>query len=274
MLKMLMKYEWKYIHRKFLLFAGMLIVATVIGLISCAAFADMGATGDIFSLITGMLGFMLYYTVLIGASIGFTIIVAIRFYRSVFGSAGYVTNTLPVSGRQIYGAHLIVYGLCTFAIALLEVVSIMWVLDRLFQGMFATMQTQGIDPAMMESAMAQAMGLSGTGQNVVMIFYSAIGTICSLLMIYASVVLGQYWKRHKVWGGVVSYIIMNASMVVISFAIIVPYILRSVLNGIDPTRESVIGPAFWVITLVITLVYGVVSFVIMDRGMMKRLNLE
>ncbi len=279
MLKMLMKYEWKYIWKKLLLFAGILVFATLIGSLSASQFY-VDSSEQIFAFIGAMCGFMFYYTVLIGAVIGFSLIVGIRFYKAVFGDMGYVTNTLPVSTRQIYAAHLIVYGLCTFVISGLMQLSIMMVTDSMFTNMFEPFVESGeADVSVFHfgpAAMAEMFGLGTVGTWLMILFMLIIGSLSSLLMIYAAIVLGQNWKRHKVWGAVVSYIILYSIMMVAAWIVMIPYMIHMIINApaiADNAMPLFDGSFLWV-CLGMTTVFGIVTFCIMDHGMTKKLNLE
>ncbi|MCR5268412.1 MAG: hypothetical protein K6E16_07845 [Lachnospiraceae bacterium] len=268
MLKMLMKYEWKYIWKKALLFAGLLLLATVIGMFAASQLAELSDTDRMSGLLGALLGYMLYYTVLVGSILGLILIIAIRFYRSVFSSAGYVTNTLPASGRQIYGAHLIVYGITYFVFTWLVFGSIMLVTNRVVTGIAVSMD---MGAEMFGSYGPNMFGFDGPAEIALLAVYTAIATITSLLMIYASIVLGQSWKKHKVWGAVVSYIVISVTMMIVTSIVLFPYMIGSIMmNPASPT----LGTSFWVICLVIVLIYGAATLWITDRGMTKRLNLE
>ncbi len=280
MLKMLMKYEWKYIWKKLLLFAGILLFATLIGGLSTTQFDNLASPDQILGFLGAMFGFMFYYTLLIGAVIGFSLIVGIRFYKVVFGDMGYVTNTLPVSARQIYASHLIVYGLCTFVISGLMELSIMTVTNTMFTNMFNELNaSDAADVSYLHfgpASLAEVFGLSEFGAGILMTLLLIVGTISSLLMIYAAVVLGQNWKRHKVWGAVVSYIIIYSIMMVAAWIVTIPYMIHMFMNAasMGDTAMPVFGPSFWVICLALSAVFGIATFCIMDHGMTKKLNLE
>ncbi len=277
MLGMLMKYEWKYIWKKFLLFAGLMIVATAIGCLSCSLFSGLDVNDpDGFATIGfGMLGYMIYYTILMGSIIGFTLIVAIRFYRSVFGGMGYITHTLPVSTRQVYGSHLLLYGICMLVITVLTQFSVTTVSDMLFTGVFGSLEDAQAPMPFQGGMMSWMLGEGGFGRILLMIVYLTISALSSLIVIYASIVLGQYWKKHKVWGAVVSYLIITTIMTVIVCFTIIPYMLTMLFNGETmEVSDFIMGSGFWWINLAYTSVFGLASLWIVDHGMTKRLNLE
>ena len=280
MLGMLMKYEWKSIWKKLLLFSGLLIGASIIGYLASMQFTNPGfddAT-DLGAVFIGTFGFMLYYTGMIGVMLGFTLIVAIRFYKVVYGKLSYVTHTLPVSAPQIYGAHLIVYGLCMLVITLLSQVSIAVMADRLF---VTAIQASGEMPFPQYTGpgyfYSQVIGLTGPLQALSMLFYFCIANVCSLLLIYASIVLGQYWKKYKVWGAVVSYLIISNVMTLVSCAILLPYLISTMISNAANDNFNpftLLSGGFWWVAFAITAAFGVATFLIMDHGMRKRLNLQ
>ena len=268
MLGMLMKYEWKYIWKKLLLFSGLLIGASIIGLIATTQFTNPGfddAT-NIGAVFVGTFGFMLYYTGMIGVILGFTLIVAIRFYKVVYGKLSYVTHTLPVSAPQIYGVHLIVYGICMLVITLLSQVSIAVIADRLFAGAFSMAEEipelQSMSPGYFY---AQAFGLNGPLQALTLLLYFSVACV------------GQYWKKYKVWGAVVSYLIISNVMTLVSCAILLPYMIRTMISNAANDNFNpftLLSGGFWWVAFAITAAFGVATFLIMDHGMRKRLNLQ
>ena len=277
MLGMLMKYEWKYIWKKFLLFTGLMVVATVIGYLSCSLFMNIDPQNEatLVNLGFGMLGYMLYYTVMIGSIMAFTVIVAIRFYKTVFGGMGYITHTLPVSGRQIYAAHLLLYGICMFVITILTQISVSIVSDLLFSGVFGAMDEAAYAEFPFRNGIWGIFFGNSLARIPVMIVYLAGSALVSLLLIYASIVLGQYWKRYKVWGAILSYLIISTIMAVFVFATLIPYMMGALLQG-GPMKitEFIMGGSFWWINLAYTLLFGLAALWIVDHGITKRLNLE
>ncbi|MBP5384060.1 MAG: hypothetical protein J6Y57_03685 [Lachnospiraceae bacterium] len=275
MLGNLMKYEWKYIWKKFLLFCGLLVLATIIGIASSREFLKLEGINNVAHAMFSMLGFLLYYALYIGATLGFTLIVAIRFYKAVYGTQGYLTHTLPVTPRQIYLAHLIVYGICMSLISVMTQLSIQLVSGTMFDGIF---QATGMGGAMSYSSGAEFFGdlygMSPFAASLMTTLCMVIGSFSSLLTIYASVVLGQYWKKHKVWGAVVNYILIQVVTAIVSVVVYLPYFIRSIMTMESGDPANLLGGGFWGITLAITIVIGIATFLIMDHGMTKRLNLE
>ncbi len=268
MLGKLMKYEWNYIYKKFLLFAGLMAVASCVGYFSAAQFSKLDPDSNPLLFMSIMFGLMIYYMILSGVSIGFTIIIGIRFYKTVYGDRGYLTHTLPVSARQIYWSHIIVDGLCQIVLCVLMQLSIMMVSTRMMAALASDITLNASDFYM------QMYGADNPVQLLVVIFYSIFGTLVSLIMVFASIVLGQYWKRHKVWGAVVSYLIITTCMMVVSWVTLIPQFVYYVFNNDSPDGIVAIPSFFWISIMLISAVFGVVTFFIMDHGMTKRLNLE
>ncbi len=276
MLGRLMKYEWKYIWKKFVLFMALLIGATIVGYFSCTRFEALDPDGPAAfgKVVSGMLGFMFYYSILIGELLGFSLIVAIRFYKTVYGGQSYLTHTLPVNARQIYGSHLIVYGLCMLAFTVLTQISIGIVSNELFTGVFGSLGASAdVSMPFGPEFYSQVLGINSFASTLLVGGYICIASVSSLLMIYAAIVLGQKWKKHKVWGAVVSYLILSGIMTVIAWISLIPFMISMIVaqvNSTEPFRMT----GFWGISLVYTVIFGIVYFFLMDHGMTKRLNLE
>ena len=115
MLGKLIKYEWKSLSRQFLvmlaILAGTTLVSSLIIVSINFEFDDVNENYSLFMLIGSVL---IYYLGLIVCSIGTSLIVAIRFYKSCYTDAAYLTHTLPVSARQLVGAKTIASCLIQF----------------------------------------------------------------------------------------------------------------------------------------------------------------
>lgn len=119
MLGKLIKYEWKSLSRQFLvmlaILAGTTLVSSLIIVSINFEFDDVNENYSLFMLIGSVL---IYYLGLIVCSIGTSLIVAIRFYKSCYTDAAYLTHTLPVSARQLVGAKTMLHALSSFCLLL------------------------------------------------------------------------------------------------------------------------------------------------------------
>ena len=78
-----------------------------------------------------MLGLSIFFYVLAIAagSIAVTVCVAVRYYKNVYTDEGYLTNTLPVTARQIVISKLsvgILWSIITGAVVCISVMSLIY----------------------------------------------------------------------------------------------------------------------------------------------------
>lgn len=98
MLGKLLKHEWKEISVIPCVLSVVLLVLSVISGFSFLGIREGAA--DVSRFMTIML-WLLFYFALIAVSLGITIYLAVHFYKTMYTDEGYLTHTLPVSGREL-----------------------------------------------------------------------------------------------------------------------------------------------------------------------------
>ena len=108
MLVKLLKYEWRG------LFSPLLILLIVLGgtaALTCGVILTItpkyNETIAWYSAMALVFSIFLYYFGLIGCTLGTTLIIAVRFYKTCYTDQGYLTHTLPASATQILNAKII-----------------------------------------------------------------------------------------------------------------------------------------------------------------------
>lgn len=104
MLGKLLKHEWKEISVIPCVLSVVLLVLSVISGFSFLGIREGAA--DVSRFMTIML-WLLFYFALIAVSLGITIYLAVHFYKTMYTDEGYLTHTLPVSGRELLWSKLI-----------------------------------------------------------------------------------------------------------------------------------------------------------------------
>lgn len=99
-----------------------------------------------------------------------------------------------------------------------------------------------------------------------------IGGICNVTCLYASVVLGQYWKRAKVFGAIVWYVIITTVMGFGALLLFLPKMIQMILNEMNPPADF-FGYLFGV-TIGVTAVVAIITYLITEHGISKKLNLQ
>ena len=104
MLKKLLKYEFRSLFKIWCILSAILLAASVIcgGIFSFSAEIENGAL-----LVISIFLMMGWMFALFGYAVVSTILVAVRFYRTLFSDEGYLTFTLPVKKTHILNSKII-----------------------------------------------------------------------------------------------------------------------------------------------------------------------
>lgn len=166
--------------------------------------------GDMFTILK-VATILLYVLALLVLGVIAYIYLAVRFYKSMYGSEGYLTHTLPASGFAKLNGKLLVAliwtiinaGVCVLSVFVLVAVALKraevavpW--DEVWQ--------------MLESMFHMSPGeLVAWG-----ILTAVVSSLHSLLMVYVSMSVGQLFHKHKVGASVLTYVIIYVVIQVIS----------------------------------------------------------
>ncbi len=206
MLKKLFKYEWKYFWKIPTAINLFLIIITVIGVISLTSpFWSLDIAGmDI------MLGLSIFFYILAIAagSIAVTACIAIRYYKNVYTDEGYLTNTLPVTARQIILSKLsigMLWSLITSAVVLISVFSLVYTAILSYQEMDIIYEIVQEFPGFLK-AFKEENGISFLLFLLIGLIQLLLSTAFSIIKMYTAIALGQLFSRHKVAGAFLWYI--------------------------------------------------------------------
>ncbi len=164
-----------------------------------------------------VLFFILYFTIVTALSTGTYLLAGIRFYRNMFTDEGYLTKTLPVANSthllsktiagSIWGTiNILCIYLCTYIVV--------------YTPYIKSVVADNKEEILMEFGFTgKYADLSFSTVLAVLLFFSCLGSISSIIMIYASVALGQLFSSHRVLGAVVSYFAISTITSVLTLAI-------------------------------------------------------
>ncbi len=281
MLKKLFKYEWKYFWKVPTAINLFLAIMTVIGIISLASpFWSLDIAGmDI------MLGLSIFFYILAIAagSIAVTACIAIRYYKNVYTDEGYLTNTLPVTARQIILSKLsvgMIWSLITSAAVLISVFSLVYT---------AILSSQDLDiiyEVLREFPSFLRIFKEETGMSLLIFLLLGLiqlflSTAFSILKMYTAVALGQLFSRHKVAGAILWYIgeyvvfeiitsfIQNIPAPSFSSGLFSVYISAGFYSSLgDFLLPSMLSSIFF------TLIFGGGLYFLTEHMLKNRLNLD
>ena len=260
MLRKLLKYEFQATARLCLpVFAGYLLISTLMALGNKFA-GDSFVFMILFLILT--LGFLALNTVinLVPLFINVT-----RFSKNLLGEEGYLMNTLPVTARQHVISKVIVASVWYIASAIVQVLGtvVMFISEESYEELFEmiNMMTNGILDSFKENPLLCVL--------IILLCFSA--SICSVLMVNASICLGH---RSNSGRGIkaVLYFFGMVIAIAILFAIFI-----DIMNSLDITKDLTGFEAGNLIVgslLAGSLILGAIFYWITERTLTKKLNLQ
>ena len=241
MLGKLIKHEFKDTMRLFLPMFGFIAVLTPIFslMMSLGNNYDEEA-GAALSVVFGS-GIAGYFLLLFGLIIVTQILIVMRFYRTMASTEAYLTFTLPAKPGQIVFSKWLVAMIWYIISCIVAVVSILIVL------LIATPITfQNIGYAL--SKMYEFIDFSNLLTILLLGLFALISLSVSILQMYASVMIGQLARTHRVALSIGVYLGLSQGVQIVLAILSIPFVL------IFPEIESVN-----IILLLCCLVYGVLS---------------
>ena len=265
MLGKLIKYESRACARIFVpmwaVSVGTSLLMLVVGSIIKAFTPGAGETVD--AIIDIISVFLVIGLVLLGI-----VTVVVRFYQNLISDEGYLSFTLPVTATQHIVAKLLT-GLLFLAGTALAVF-----LSQLITNFDRTIGALNSLFSQLERVQDSWMFFS-----LVLLFLlvAVVDTICKL---YASMVAGSQFDRHRIVGSVVSYylagVMESIVMLVIGLPIFLPWI-NDLIQVNSQLTEGVVRPFAFLMLGVLTLFMALFSaaYFFVSRWLLtKRLNLQ
>ena len=274
MLGKVLKHEFKSTGKLLVPLNLVLIGITIIGMVVLRL--NVFSNEHIALLAIGLM--LIYILGLLTVVIVSFIYIAVRFYKSMFGAEGYLTHTLPVSNMTILNSKLLValfwYMLCT----ILTITSVVCLVCAGFSGMGAP-----IVWSVIISQIEQVLGISVPILALWMFVLIAVSSLSGILMIYASLAIGQLFNKYKIPAAIVTYIVLYIIFQVIATLMIVKTSVDSinesvVISSAASGNATVDMAAFYgapaLISIVEALVFAVVYYIITYFICKKKLNLD
>ena len=276
MLKKLLKYEIRATARLFLPVFGAILLLAILNNI----FFNFNDIPDFAAVLT----MMLYVILIIALFVLVYVVMIQRFYKNLLRDEGYLMFTLPVRTWQLIASKLIVsimwLAICTF-VTVLSVFIMAFSLDLLREIPEFLRQ--------LSDFLAHYVGISEVTLFFEFVFLMLIGTIGSVLMIYAAISIGHLVGKHRVltaFGAYIGLSIVEQIITNLYFSLVgriydhtIPYGSYGAYQfgyvAYDFAREFVGAMHMIVIpTLIITVIFSVVYFILTNYILSHRLNLE
>lgn len=285
MLGKLLKHEWLSTWK---VPTALFIYLCIITLLGCTSFlSPLWQSESNLVEILAVFSLMFYILSLFGISIAIFVYFVVRFYRNMYTGEGYLMHTLPVKPWQHIFAKGIVYCCWTIinliAVAL-SIVSLLAsalysVLNASLHEFVTTLQRElpMLLPELAEGFQRQ-MGMSIPLYILFVILVMLVQLVYTVLMIYASISIGQTFNKHKVAASFIAYAAINTMMQLLNSLIQMPMMIFRIEGfsanaSYNYTFGDIFTPTLW-ISLGINLVFIVVFYFVTEYIMRRKLNLD
>lgn len=285
MLGKLLKYEWKG------LYSPLLILLVVLGgttALTCGVILTINPKYDEtiawYSITALVLSIFLYYFGLIGCTLGTTLIIAIRFYKTCYTDQGYLTHTLPVSTKQILNAKILA-SIFTYMLMLLAIAATIFIIIQVAMHHIFSLMPGDYDELRREFSREFSLllydfedefGIRFGAYCVYLIAYFVIAIFSNIVTVLGCVSLGQLYAKHRVVGAILAYFIVQFIMQIIGYFCTVPMYTRMLVADTynsDITPFGIMSPTMN-LTLLVSVIVAVGMYFINLHMMTKKLNLE
>ncbi len=202
MLRKLIKHEWRA-TRGFLglICLGLLAFAGITRL-----FVELSSLVPFFR-IPMTITLVLYILLLVASSAVTLVILIKRYYDNLYGAEGYITLTLPVRRSSLILSKLLV-GLAWMLISTLTVMLSIFILLAFNSYMKDAFAVIGEGMRMLMNIFTYGNAVPGWVMIAELVLISLIGLVFNLLSLYAAVSFGQLFKKRRLLGSFLGYMIV------------------------------------------------------------------
>lgn len=261
MLSKLLKHEFKATARLLLPLYLVLFVLTIVERVAIS----LNLKGSL-EIIPGFSTFA-YFLSIIAIAVVSCVIIILRFYKNLMTDEGYLMFTLPVNPQQLINSKLLVSFVWI-------VVSVVFIIVSLF-GAFITKERFDlfIDGfRMLYTQMKHEFGVVNMNLFLIeFIVLMILGIINNILVIYASIAIGQLFNGHKVLGSFAAYIGIST---VLQIIVTISFVILGVLFNKSFEEINALPQIIFPLTIVYTLLTNILFYFVTNYIFKKKLNLE
>ena len=285
MLGKLIKYEWKGL--RFPLMIMMIVLAGTM-ILTCGVILTINPKLDEtlawYSVMALMLSIFLYYFGIIGCTLGTTLIVVVRFYKTCYTDQGYLTHTLPVTPHQLLNSkiltaiftHLLMIFAIILSIFIILQVGIHHVFSFVPDYSYAELRHEfSIVFADILDSFEDEFGLRLGLYIAYLLFYCIVGVISNVITLFGCVSLGQLYAKHRIVGAIAAYFLLQFVMMIIGYITAIPMYTRMLAGTYydNATVFGIMSPTMNM-SLLTTVLLAVAMYFVNLHMMTKKLNLE
>lgn len=218
--------------------------------------------------ISSVIFLTIYGLSVISAYILVYVFITMHFYKTMSGEQGYLTHTLPVKTTTIINGKLLCGVIWQIAAGILIFASV---------GLLAVGHVDSIDLNRFIMDMMEAVSaLSGSSATFWIIM--SIAVIVSLfsgpLMFYVSIALGHLFKKQKIAGAVLAYIVIYVIMQVCSTILVMVTGYWSLANNSGTLDYYHAFNSLMIYSNLLCVAFGIAFYIITCYIFSRKLNLE
>lgn len=249
MLGKLIKHEWLSVWKVPTLLIGVLLTAS---LLCGATFALPMWESDWIGLsLSAVSLFLLYYMACIVCSVGITVYMAVRFYKSMFTDEGYLTHTLPVTSHQLLLSKVITMCIWSLIGMIGIVLSVMILLGSVYVFLMDNVNDLGYGLRIMMHELAQLDELKGfLGLMITVVLMAIVSIFGGTMMTVGAISIGQMLRKHRILGSIGAYFGISTIMQIIAVIVMFPIMFGFAMTADQNDLLSVYNSIYLAMTLV------------------------
>ncbi|MBP5263081.1 MAG: hypothetical protein J6Z33_01755 [Lachnospiraceae bacterium] len=288
MLKKLFKHEFKTISKM----GGLLVAVSGCLTLLAAAYLvsplfsvflnqsnEMSVGMTVMGVLLGVLGILSYVAMLVGVSFGFTIFLGVRFFRSMYSDEGYLTNTLPVKPMDLLIVkvvtaavwmlimNLILYGF----MILLILIGTSRSLDMNFFDMLKSIRQ--LFGTLVDYFFADFRGDLKVSALLILLMVF-VGPFAEIAIMFGSLTIGQLSWKNKGLTGIWVYLGMRMAMGMVGGFASIAFNIIAARRIMEGSASLFLANGRYLVSLLISIAFGVALFFISSHIVKNRLNLE
>lgn len=274
-----MKYDFKALNHYLIVIHAMLLITAVLGrflfvgrlMENPAGLSDAGVVATI-------IGIIIYVILFMTAVFGTMLMIAICFYKNLYSDEGYLTHTLPVTRGQLLISKTISGSIWMLLDMMMVILSLfILVLTRPVLDDFTACRDE----------LLRAMGFpASTGYGKILLAFAVlfiVSAVGNVVIIYASIAIGQLFSNHRVLGAVVVYFVINTIVSIISSIAGAAYSMSTFIHAADESsfvmmaNDGVIYQVYarlFLFSLVLEIILAIGAYTVTHLLMQKKLNLN
>ncbi len=256
MLKKLLKYEFRALLKLWCILSAILLAASVVcgGIFSFSAVIENGAL-----LILSIFLMMGWMFALFGYAVVTTILIAVRFYRTLFSDEGYLTFTLPVKKTHILNSKIIfgvVFQVSSFVVMIISLLAFFSLMSNEYFGASDILN-------IFSTIFPQPIGFDTWSILFLleMLIYYIIGSFLSTLLLYFCIILAcTLTKKARIITAIGIYV--GANSILSFFTSILSNITMRSSVLVFSDVEALQTPALCLVTLSSILLLSVLCLIL------------